>query len=156
MTIQNILIYFIFYYYYGMTWDIENRKMNYFESWHNFLKMIVSYTLFYGSILFLFNMHRDMTVLQSFILGVSTYILADINVFGIFNKSSKYIPVLLFDIFILGGVQFALMTYLIKNHEFLFKNVYIASIGFLVSAIIAAYRAYTFGKNPNEGQFVLR
>lgn len=156
MTIQNILIYFEFYYYFGMTWDIENRKANYFESWSSFLKMVVSYILFYASVLFLFNMNHGMSVLYSFILGVVVYAVADVNVYALFDTSSKYIPVLLCDIFVLGGLQFALTTYLMKNYQDLFKNLYIGIIGFTITSIVLAYRAYSYGKNPHEGEFALR
>ena len=153
MTIQNILIYLEFYYYYAMTWDIEQEKMNYFKNWTEFFKMCFSYVTFYSCVVYLFMITYSSNIYNSFFLGSVIYGIVDINVYGLFNKTNDYIPVLLNDIFVLGGFQFGLMTYLIKNN---YTDLRFWSIGFLSSLLILLNRAYSYGINKNEGAFALK
>lgn len=153
MTIQNILIYLEFYYYFAMTWDIEQQKMNYFKNWTDFFKLCFSYVTFYACIVYLFMITYSNDVLKSFFLGAIIYSIADINIYALFNKTTDYIPVLINDIFILGGFQFGLITYLLKNK---YTDLRFWTFGFLSSLILLLHRAYSYSINTNEGAFALK
>jgi len=136
-----------------MTWDIEQQKMNYFKDWSQIFKLWFSCIVFFGGVIYLFVKTYSNNVYNSFFLGSVIYGIVDVTIYALFNKSTDYIPVLLTDTFILGGFQFGLTTYLLKNN---YTDLRFWSVSFIFLATILLHRVYSYGINEDEGAFALK
>ena len=72
----------------------------------------------------------------------------DVAYFCMFDKSTKYLPVLMYDVLVVGGVCFVLAQYLLKNYYDILKNYTpLLFIFYFITMIWFLYECYKY--NPD-------
>jgi hypothetical protein len=163
---KKIFIYFIFWtslqsifillegkYYLDMISDIQGYKYNFYKNYKNefTLKSIILY--FFGNFLLTLALYyyivlQKKTAIDSAILMIFITLIWDGAIFICFDKSSKHLPVFLFDILIVGGLCAFITTYLLYNYYDYIKNyTFLLFLLFLFNSYLALYYAYKY--NPD-------
>jgi len=86
---------------------------------NDIVPFVVGYLLLYSIIvimLYYFIILKKETTTTAFLLGCALYTISDFTMYTLFEKARPYLATYLYDIFIVGGGSFALVTYLVQKH----------------------------------------
>jgi len=152
MIIQYILLITEWNYYLNMISYIQGYKFNFFKNYENefILKLIITFTLGYIILLLFIFYYTDVFDInfKNFWFIVFLYFLWDIAYFCMFDKSKKYLPVILYDVLVVGGVCLLLTQYLLHNYYNILKNyTFLLFIFYLLTMIMFFYECYKY--NPD-------
>jgi len=140
--------------YLDMYSDIQGYKYNWFKSKDNKLKLNSSLIMTIGYFLTIFGFSKFLgeklykVNLFSFIFIICIWSTWDFSYYTIFEAAYNYIPVLLYDIFISGGLCLVL-TQLIFNkyYKILEKNIPMLVLLYFVTMFLFLYVCYKY--NPD-------
>lgn len=147
MIIQNILLIIEYSPYVDMLENIQKGEV--FDGTSTLpilLKSLLLYIIVYGSMLYLFirYLYKNASYTESFIFGSIVVLVLDFTLLAYFKKANNHIPVLLFDTFVLGGVNVIVPLYLIRtNYKLLVTLMPLLFIGFIISTYCIIYKSYT-------------
>ena len=160
--ITFVLIFMIFqiifciselYPYLNMISDIQNYKTNCFKTINNdfTFKWIFIFTIFsYISLLFAYYyiIIPKKSLFEGFIFFSFLFMYWDINYLISFDKGVNHISVILYDIFITGGLCMVISQYILYNYYNILKNyVPLLFILYLLTTIFGFYSCYKY--NPD-------
>jgi len=140
--------------YLNMCSDIQGYKYNWFKSQDNKLRlvpliifslgyftMVICFSYFLGEKLYKIN-------LVSFLFIIFVYAFWDFAYYVMFDKSLKHLPVILYDIFIVGGLCLVLTQFVFnKFYKILEKNIPILILLYFVTMFLFFYVCYKY--NPD-------
>jgi hypothetical protein len=141
--------------YLNMCSDIQGYKYNWFKSQDNKLRlvplliyslsypttMVFIFSKFLGEKLFNINLH-------SFLFIVFIYAAWDFAYYVMFDKAQKHLPIILYDVFISGGLCLVLTQFIFnKYYKILEKNIPILVLLYFVTMILFFYVCYRY--NPD-------
>jgi hypothetical protein len=154
MVFQYILLITEWKYYLNMCSDIQGYKYNLFKSKDNKLKLIplIIFSINYPMFLFILSRFIREKIfkinLYSFLFIVLLYGMWDFAYYIMFDKALKYLPVILYDIFIVGGLCLVLTQFAFnKFYKILEKNIPILVLLYFVTMILFFYVSYKY--NPD-------
>lgn len=140
--------------YLDMCSDIQGYKYNWFKSQDSKLKFIPSLIITIGYICFLLTIYKIIgdkifkINFVSFLVIILTYFMWDFGYYIMFDKALKHLPVLLYDIFIVGGLCLVLTQFVFnKFYKILEKNIPILVLLYVVSIFSFLYVCYKY--NPD-------
>jgi hypothetical protein len=159
-----ILLFMIFQYilattevtpYLNMCSDIQGYKYNWFKSQDNKLRLVplLIYSLSYPTtMVFIFSKFLREKLfninLHSFLFIVFIYWMWDFAYYIMFDKALKHLPVILYDIFIVGGLCLILTQFVFnKFYKILEKNIPILVLLFFGTMFLFFYTCYRY--NPD-------
>jgi hypothetical protein len=151
LTIQNLLLIIEYdHFFTTMISDIQNRPFDGSSTLKLFLRSLILYIIVYGSMIYLFTkyIYETASYSEAFIFGSIMYIVADLgNIYGMFKKAQKYLLILLFDIFIVGGLCLTVSLYVSRNFSTIIsKNALLLLVAFISSFSYFIYYSYTTTK----------
>ncbi len=118
LTLQNLTMILELPPWINLVSDIQNERTSTVPNGIPGVKILLSYIIIYIavlSIVYIFLLKRNATLTEAFVLGSLVYIIADTFMFAPFKRShTRYIPTLLYDIFIVGGASWAACMYVYK------------------------------------------
>ena len=140
--------------YLNMCSDIQGYKYNWFKSQDNKLRlipliifslgyftMVICFSYFLGEKLYKIN-------LVSFLFIIFVYAFWDFAYYVMFDKALKHLPVILYDIFIVGGLCLVLTQFIFnKFYKILEKNIPILILLYFVTMFLFFYVCYKY--NPD-------
>ncbi len=101
--------------------DIQNERANVIPNGTPTTKFIFAYFFIYFCcllLLYVFILKRNGSISEAFLLGSCVYGVVDTFLYGVFKRTNmNHIPTLLYDVFVVGGLNFALMTYIYRNYS---------------------------------------
>jgi hypothetical protein len=154
MAFQYTLLITEWKYYLNMCSDIQGYKYNFFKSKDNKLRLIPLFllTIGYSFMLFIFHPFLGEKVfkinLYSFLFIVLVYAFWDFAYYTMFDKALKHLPVLLYDILIVGGFCLVLTQFIFnKFYDILEKNIPILVLLYLLTMFLFIYVSYKY--NPD-------
>jgi hypothetical protein len=154
VTIQYLMVTTEFEYYYNVTSDIQGYKFNFYKNLENnfTLKSILLYIFGYIVITFFMYYYLISPIKKGYIEGfIFTSMLCafwDACVLFCFDKGTKHLPVLLFDIFIVGGIGMIISQYIFYNYYNILKNyIPLLFILYILSMLLFFYECYKY--NPD-------
>jgi hypothetical protein len=140
--------------YLNMCSDIQGYKYNWFKSQDNKPRLIplIIFTLGYPVMLLIFYYFLREKLykinLYSFLFIVLMYTFWDFGYYIMFDKALKHLPVLLYDIFIVGGLSLVLTQFIFnKFYKILEKNIPI--LGLLYVTAMFSFLYVSFKYNPD-------
>jgi hypothetical protein len=158
-----ILLFMIFQYillitewkpYLDMYSDIQGYKYNFFKSQDNNLRLIplIIFSINYPMWLFILSRLLGEKIfkinLVSFLFIVLLYGMWDFAYYIMFDKALKHLPVILYDIFIVGGLCLVLTQFIFnKYYKILEKNIPILGLLYVTSMFSFLYVCYKY--NPD-------
>ena len=128
LIIQYLLIVTELKYYLDMITDIQGYKFNFYKNEKNqfTIKNILIYIIGYivaAGVIYYFTIRNHNSLLHGlFFIIFAWCVMWDIALFSLFDKATHHIPVLLYDIFVVAGVGFAISHYLIYNYNNILKK----------------------------------
>jgi len=152
-----IMVYIIaipeLYSYFNMISKIQEYKFNAFKNLNNnfTLKTIIGYGL--GPIILIYFLYyyiikEHKSILEGFLFISFIYIMWDIGIFICFDKAIPYLPVLCYDIFMVGGLSMVISQYLIYNYyNTLKKYIWLLFILYIITMLLFFYVCYRY--NPD-------
>jgi hypothetical protein len=154
MVFQYILVITEWKPYLNMCSDIQGYKYNWFKSQDNKLRlvpliifslgyftMVICFSYFLGEKLYKIN-------LVSFLFIIFVYAFWDFAYYVMFDKALKHLPVILYDIFIVGGLCLVLTQFVFnKFYKILEKNIPILILLYFVTMFLFFYVCYKY--NPD-------
>ena len=154
MVFQYILLITEWKYYLDIYSDIQGYKYNWFKSKDNKLRLIqvVVFTLGYITMLLMFNKILGEKMFNfnfvSLLLIISWYAFWDFAYYVMFDKALKHLPVILYDILIVGGLCLVLTQFIFnKFYKILEKNIPILVLLYFVTMFLFFYVCYKY--NPD-------
>ena len=154
MIFQYILLITEWKYYLDMCSDIQGYKYNWFKSKDNKLRLIPLLIHSFIYLLFIFILSRLLGEkifkinLYSFLFIVIIYSMWDFAYYIMFDKALKHLPVLLYDVFIVGGLCLVLTQFIFnKFYKILEKNIPILVLLYFVTMFLFFYVCYKY--NPD-------
>jgi len=154
MIFQYILLITEWKYYLNMCSDIQGYKYNFFKSKDNKLRLIPIFLLTIGAFFMLFIFHPFLGEklfninLYSFLFIVFIYVMWDFAYYIMFDKALKHLPLILYDIFIVGGLCLVLTQFIFsKYYKILEKNIPILVLLYFVTMFLFLYVCYKY--NPD-------
>ena len=153
MIIEHILLITEWHYCLDMISYIQGYKFNFYKNSENEFKIITPLTLTGGYVillLFIFYYIENIFDInfKNFLFIVFLYFLWDFAYLCFFDKAIKYLPVLLYDIFVVGGVCLLLTQYLLNNYYDILKNyTLLLFIFYFITMILFLYECYKY--NPD-------
>ena len=154
MTFQYILLTSEIKPYLNMCSDIQGYKYNWFKSQDNKLKLYNIILLSLGYVIFVFIFSKMLgeklfkVNLYSFALMVIVCVAWDFGLYTLFEKSTKHLPILLYDIFIVGGLCLVLTQFIFnKYYKILEKNIPILVLLYFGTMFLFFYACYIY--NPD-------
>ncbi len=149
LTIQNIAMYFEAEGYPKFISDIQHETSSMMKNGLPTPKVLFSYIAVYVSVLLLFYtfiLRKNSSLSEAFLLGTCVYAVVDTFMYGIFRRTKyNHIPTLLYDIFIVGGVSFALSLYIYKEYKSMVSRYTPFFIGtFILSFIVGIRKVSAF------------
>ena len=154
MIFQYILLITEWKYYLDIYSDIQGYKYNWFKSKDNKLRLIqvLTFILGYITMLFMFNKILGEKIfninLVSLLLIISWYSFWDLGYYLMFDKALKHLPVILYDIFIVGGLCLVLTQFIFnKYYKILEKNIPMVVLLYFVTMFLFFYVCYKY--NPD-------
>jgi hypothetical protein len=154
MIFEYILMITEWKYYLNMCSDIQGYKYNFFKSKDNKLRLfpIFLLTIGYSFMLFIFHTFLGEKVfkinLYSFLFLVLVYAVWDFAYYTMFDKAVKHLPVLLYDILIVGGFCLVLTQFIFnKFYDILEKNIPILILLYFGTMFLFFYVCYKY--NPD-------
>lgn len=153
MIFQYILLISELNSYMNMVSYIQGYKLNGYKNLENnfTFKNIVIFTLLY--ILLTFTLYYYIiipkkSILEGFIFVLILYISWDICLFSLFDKAVKYCPLLLYDIFVVGGLCMVISQYILYNYyDILKKYIPLLFIFYILTMLWFFYEVYKY--NPD-------
>jgi len=133
--------------------DIQGYKFNSFKNLNNnfSLKIIILFTLcFYIASLIVYSyiILPKKSYIEGFIFLSTLWAIWDASYLFSFDKSLKHIPVLLFDIFVVGGICIIITQYTYnKYYDILKKYLPLLFIFYLLTMLLFFYENYKY--NPD-------
>ena len=154
MVFQYILVITEWKPYLDMCSDIQDYKYNWFKSQDNKLKlipliifslgyftMVICFSYFLGEKLYKINLY-------SFLFIIFVYAFWDFAYYVMFDKALKHLPVILYDIFIVGGLCLILTQFIFnKFYKILEKNIPILVLFYFGTMFLFFYVCYKY--NPD-------
>lgn len=154
MVFQYILLITEWKYYLNMCTDLEGYKYNFFKSKDNklrlipliifslgYLIMVTCFSYFLGEKLYKINLY-------SFLFIIFVYAFWDFAYYVMFDKVLKHLPVILYDILIVGGLCLILTQFVFnKFYKVLEKNIPILVLLYVTSMFSFLYVCYKY--NPD-------
>jgi hypothetical protein len=141
-------------YYLNMCSDIQSYKYNWFKSKDNKLRLIplIIFSLSYPMFLFMFSKLLGEKLfninLHSFLFVVLLCVMWDFAYYIMFDKALKHLPILLYDIFIVGGLCLVLTQFIFnKYYKILEKNIPMLVLLYFVTMFLFLYVCYKY--NPD-------
>jgi hypothetical protein len=154
MTFQYILLITEWKPYLDMYSDVQGYKYNWFKSKDNKLRLIhvVIFTLAYITMLLIFSTILGEKMFNfnfiSLLLLMTCYSFWDFAYLSMFDKALKHLPVLFYDIFIVGGLCLVLTQFIFnKYYKILEKNIPILVLLYFVTMFLFFYACYRY--NPD-------
>ena len=153
MILQYILLNTEWQFYLAMASDIQGHKFNFYKNEkHEFIfKNIIICSLGYiGLVYFLYYyiILPKKSYFEGFIFMCIIYLMWDVSVFFMSDKGSYYVPLLLYDAIIVGGVCMLISHYFFNNYyDILKNNILILFILYLLTMIWSFYECYRY--NPD-------
>jgi hypothetical protein len=131
---------------------IQGYKFNFFKNAENefILKRIFTFTLGYVILLLFTFYYIDVFDInfKNFWFIVFMYFMWDAAYFCMFDKSTKYVWLMLIDVLVVGGGCLLLTQYLLDNYYNILKNyTLLLFIFYLITMIWALYECYKY--NPD-------
>jgi len=113
--------------YLNMVSDIQGYKFNMFKNLNNKFnfRFILTYIFIYLGFLYLtyyFIIKEHKSLLEGFLFVSGVYFVADFNILLLFDGSVSHLPVLFYDIFIVGGLCMVISQYIIYNYYSILKK----------------------------------
>jgi hypothetical protein len=140
--------------YLDMYSDIQGYKYNFFKSQDNNLRLIplIIFSINYPMFLFILSRFLGEKIfkinLVSFLFIVLLYGMWDFAYYIMFDKALKHLPVLLYDIFIVGGLCLVLTQFIFnKFYKILEKNIPILVLLYFINMFLFFYVCYKY--NPD-------
>jgi hypothetical protein len=132
---------------------IQGYTFNFFKNRENELKIVTPFTATVGYVTLLLIIFYyldnvfDINVKNLFFV-VLIYFVWDFAFLCMFEKSTKYLTVILYDIFVVGGVCLLLTQYLLNNYYNILKNYTpLLFIFYFITMILFLYECYKY--NPD-------
>ena len=154
MVFQYILLITEWKPYLDMCSDVQGYKYNWVKSKDNKLKLNPSLIMTIGYICFLYGMYKIIGKklyninLISLTLIIFLYFMTDNVYYVMFENTSKHLPVLFYDIFIVGGLCLVLTQFIFnKFYKILEKNIPILGLLYFVTMFLFLYVSYKY--NPD-------
>ena len=154
MTFQYILLTSEIKPYLNMCSDIQGYKYNWFKSQDNKLKLYNIILLSLGYVIFVFIFSKMLgeklfkVNLYSFALMVIVCVAWDFGLYTLFEKSTKHLPVLLYDMIVVGGLCLVLTQFIFnKYYKILEKNIPILVLLYFINMFLFFYVCYKY--NPD-------
>lgn len=154
MIFQYILLITEWKPYLDMYSDIQGYKYNFFKSQDNNLRLIplIIFSINYPMWLFILSRLLGEKIfkinLVSFLFIVLLYGMWDFAYYIMFDKALKHLPVILYDIFIVGGLCLVLTQFIFnKYYKILEKNIPILGLLYVTSMFSFLYVCYKY--NPD-------
>jgi hypothetical protein len=154
MIIQHVLLIIEWDYYLDVFSDIQGYRFNFYKNEKNELILNRTILMSLGYVGFLiifmnkFIVEDKASILNGFIYVLALYATWDFCLLFYFDKGIYHWPVLLFDIFVVGGVCIALTQYLLNNFYTILKNYTpLLFVLYLITMIMFFYKCYTY--NPD-------
>lgn len=153
MSIQIILCISELNPYLNMISDIQGYKTNMFKNNNNqfTFRWIFIFTIFsFVSLLFIYYyiIYPRNSLLQGFIFVSILFAFWDINYLVSFDKGVKHFPVILYDIFVVGGLSMVISQYILYNYYYIIKNyIFLLFILYALIQLFGCYIGYTY--NPD-------
>ena len=154
MVFQYILLITEWKYYLNIYSDIQGYKYNWFKSQDNKLKLNSSLIMTIGYFLTIFGFSKFLgeklykVNLFSFLFIICIWTTWDFAYYTMFERATKYLPVLLYDIFIVGGLCLVLTQFIFnKFYKILEKNIPMLVLLYFVTMFLFLYVCYKY--NPD-------
>jgi hypothetical protein len=153
MSITFILCIFEWKYYLDMISDIQGYKFNSFKNLNNnfSLKIIILFTLcFYIASLIVYSyiILPKKGYIEGFLFLCMFWAIWDGSYLFSFDKALTHINVLLFDIFIVGGICIVLTQYIFYNYYDILKDyLLLLFIFYLLTMLLFFYENYNYNKD---------
>ena len=152
MIIQYLLCITEIFPYLNMISHIQGYKFNFYKNldnnftFKNIIIVTIGFILLY--FIYYYIILNNKSLLEGFIFLSFIYFMWDICLFSCFDKATKYWPLLLYDIFIVGGLCMLISQYLYKKYyNILNKYIFILFILYLLTMLWFLYEVYRY--NPN-------
>ena len=153
--INTILLFYTEYFqYFDIYSSILGYKLNFYTNSNNKfnLRLPFIFTIIIIILLFLqyyYIIKENKSLLEGFLFGCLLITLCNINLFACsFDKVITHLPIIIYDILILGGLSMVMSQYLIYNYyELLEKNIIILIIFFILCVCWFLYYCYLY--NPD-------
>ncbi len=153
MIFQYLLLITELEHYLDMITDIQGYKFNFYKNLEcNFTFKSISIFLF-GYVVVCFMLYyyiiiSKKTLLEGFIFISILYSFWDVCLFNMFDKAVKYYPLLLYDIYIVGGVCMVVSQYIVYNYtNILQKYIPLLFLLYISTMLWFFYECYRY--NPN-------
>ena len=106
--------------YSDMVSDIQTSKLNYMTiKW--IAVVSIGYIIF-GAFLYYYMIHPTKLYIEGFVFLSAMYLLWDGALFFLFDRASKHLLILLYDVFIVGGVGMIAAMYILNNYYSILKS----------------------------------
>jgi hypothetical protein len=137
-------------YYANMVSDIQGHKANFYKNEKNefIIRNIFIFTILYIGVAIFYYYYiviPKKSLTESVVFGVILYGAWDFAIYSCFNKATYHLPVLLYDMFIVGGVGLSLAYYITTNYYQVLKNYTpLLIVLYFLSMILFLYKAYLY------------
>lgn len=157
LTIQNIFTIIEWPWYLGeVVSDIEGGRTKMTRNGllsFNFLKAAINYMLFYVFALlsfYYFILRKNENLMSAFLLGCTINAVTDTAMHAMFSRASiNHIPVLLYDVFVVGGIAYALCLYTWQNYKAVLSNYWFGfALSFIFTSALYIYVVNTIENSP--------
>lgn len=155
LTLQNVFMYPEITLYGDILSEIQDERVNVIPNGVPTFKFMFAYFFIYAcclTLIYVFLLSRKASIPEAFLLGASIYAVADTFIYGVFKRTNvNHIPTLLYDILIVGGLNFALMTYIFFNYPSILSSYApLFVLTFFVTFGIDLHKVYLYGNKINE------
>lgn len=139
--------------YLNMVSDIQGYKFNMFKNLNNkfsfrFILVFCFIYLFFLYITYYFIIKEHKSLLEGFLFVSCIYFVADFNILLLFDRAVTHLPILFYDIFIVGGLCMVTTQYLIYNYYNILKNyIWLLFILFILAILLGIIVSYQY--NPD-------
>jgi len=154
MNFQYLLMIIEIFPYMNMISDIQSYKFNMFKNLNNnfSLKNIIIYVLLYVILLvfviYYYIIKENKSLLEGFLFVSFLVAIWDMCLFSCFDKATSHLPVLLYDIFIVGGFGTIISQYLFYNYyNTLKKNIWLLFIFYILTMLLFFYVCYRYNSD---------
>ena len=132
--------------YSDMLSDIQSNKVNY--NTYHFLFVITFGYIIVGLFLYRYIIFPKKTYIEGFIFISIAYLFWEMAIYLSFDKAPKYISVLLYDTFVVGGIGMLAAMFIFNNYYSILKS-YIVPLCILTIASMAWFQYQCYKYNPD-------
>jgi hypothetical protein len=153
MILEYILLISEWFPYLNMISNIQGYKFNWYKNLNNNfnLKNILIYFLAYIILLYViyyYIIKNKKSYFEGFLFTSFIYGMWDICLFSCFDKAVKYLPLLCYDTFVVGGIKMVITQYLLYNYyDILKKYIWLLFIFYILTMLLFFYVCYRY--NPD-------